>query len=113
MNPLLLIVTLILNVGLNIFGSFLLRLSVDDGGFAPYAVLGAGCYVIAAALFVVAISQEGQQLAVLATLISIVGTICVTLIGLLAFSERLEPIQYVGLGAGILCVLLIAYPSFN
>ena len=102
---------LIINVMLNIGGTYLLRLAVADG-FASYAVLGAGCYTIASALFVFLL-QQNQQLAVLGTITSILGLIAVVLIGRYIFSEPLLPIQWIGIGTAIASVVLISFPSFT
>lgn len=110
MSPVLYVFLLGMNVALNVFGTYLFRASVA-GGIIPYAVLGVGCYALAAALFVYLLEQN-QQLAILGPISAILGMVSVVLIGL-AFGESLEPIQWAGVIVAIASVLMISTPSFQ
>jgi len=110
MNNITLTFLLMLNVFINVGGTFLLKQAAVSAN-AMMVALGCGCYVFGAAVFVVLL--QNQSLAVMGVVTSIMGLVSVVLIGVLVFGETLNLVQWLGIACASVAVVLISFPPLT
>jgi len=98
---------ILMNVMINVGGTYLLKQAAASGN-PICGILGCVCYVLAAALFVSVVKE--QPLALVAVSTSVLSLAASIMIGVFVFKESLSWIAILGVVLALISVVLISLP---